>query len=297
MTVIDSEASAFWEPPGDEAADPPLSGRLSVADMLTLGNAVCGFAAVYFITTGILVPHFMTGQGSGLARHSAATSVMLLVMASIFDLLDGLAARRFRGSALGAELDNLSDLVSFGLAPAYFVIVWGLVTDDVHLGSTAVVATAVLLCGLLRLARFSCTTMQDGMFQGMPIPFAAMTVISILLLGLPFLLTAPLTLAVAWLMVSRVEYPKPTGLFAVATLCWGSLSMGCLVAWAANVPGANDILRTGCALQVALAALIPALAAARRIGRARDAHHRGVAGTGPHATPWSAPRTGRDGSA
>ncbi len=267
MTVIDSEAPTAWERPADDGSGE--SRRLSIADVLTLGNAVCGFSAIYFITTGILVPHFTGAGGAGMAQHNAAAAVMMIVMASIFDLLDGQVARKFRSSPLGAELDNLSDLVSFGLAPAYFVVVWGLVTNNDNLGSVAAVGAAVLLGGLLRLARFSCTTMRNGMFQGMPIPFAAMTVISVLLLGLPSLVTMFLTLAVAWLMVSRIEYPKPTGRLAVATLCWGSVSIGCLVAWAAHVPDSDAILRTGCTLQIALAALIPLFAAGRRVNGVR----------------------------
>ena len=60
-----------------------------------------------------------------MARHSAATAVILMLMAAVFDLFDGLVARKLRSSPMGAELDNLSDLISFGLAPAYFVLVYG----------------------------------------------------------------------------------------------------------------------------------------------------------------------------
>src|SRR3954466_5926112 len=153
----------------------PLSMRLSIADTLTLGNATCGFLAVYFTTTGVLIPHLMGNDDGGMARHSAATAVILMLLASVFDLCDGLVARKLRSSAMGAELDNLSDLVSFGLAPAYFVAVWGLVADDAHGRVSAVAAVVVLLAVVLRLARFSCTTVRDGVFQGMPSPFGAMT--------------------------------------------------------------------------------------------------------------------------
>ncbi len=166
--------------------DMPLSLRLSIADTLTLGNATCGFMAVYFTTTGILIPH-LTGSGeSGMARHSAATAVILMLLAAVFDLFDGIVARKLRSSPMGAELDNLSDLISFGLAPAYFVLVYGMVADDAHQKMSALAAIVVLLAVVLRLARFSCVTMKDGMFQGMPSPFGALTVVSIVLLELPF---------------------------------------------------------------------------------------------------------------
>ncbi len=84
----------------------------------------------------------------------------------VFDLFDGLVARKLRSSAMGAELDNLSDLISFGLAPAYFVLVWGMVSDDAYQRVSVVGAIVVLLAVVLRLARFSCVTLRDGVLPG-----------------------------------------------------------------------------------------------------------------------------------
>jgi len=165
----------------DEVDELPLSTRLSIADALTLGNAICGFMAVYFTTTGVLVPHLMGTDSGGVSKHSAANAVTLMLMASVFDLFDGLVARKLRSSAMGAELDNLSDLISFGLAPAYFVVVWGIVTEDAHGRVAAAAAVLVVLAVVLRLARFSCTTLRDGVFQGMPSPFGALTVVGLAL--------------------------------------------------------------------------------------------------------------------
>ncbi|MGW0394934.1 CDP-diacylglycerol--serine O-phosphatidyltransferase [Streptomyces sp. NPDC003042] len=269
MTVTDPETPATgWVPESaeEESAedDMPLSLRLSIADTLTLGNATCGFMAVYFTTTGILIPH-LTGSGeSGMARNSAATAVILMLLAAVFDLFDGIVARKLRSSPMGAELDNLSDLISFGLAPAYFVLVYGMVAVDAIQKMSALAAIVVLLAVVLRLARFSCVTMKDGMFQGMPSPFGALTVVSIVLLELPFIPTLLAIIGVAWLMVSRVEYPKPRGVLAVAMLCWIIGAMGLLAAWAFDAPGGQLLLQTGCALQIALAATIPLFATTRR---------------------------------
>ncbi|MFF4160822.1 CDP-diacylglycerol--serine O-phosphatidyltransferase [Streptomyces sp. NPDC001678] len=272
MTVIDPDTQAAWVPEAEtEDTDPmPLSTRLSIADTLTLGNAICGFMAVYFTTTGVLIPHLTGNEDGGMARHSAATAVILMLLASVFDLFDGLVARKLRSSAMGAELDNLSDLISFGLAPAYFVVVWGMVADDAHQKVSAVAAVVVLLAVVLRLARFSCVPMRDGIFQGMPSPFGALTVVSIVLLELPFVPTLLAIMGVAWLMVSRVEYPKPRGPLAVAMLSWIVLSMGLLAAWAFDAPGGELLLQTGCALQVVLGAVIPLFATARRVNTFRD---------------------------
>ncbi|MFI1253085.1 CDP-diacylglycerol--serine O-phosphatidyltransferase [Streptomyces netropsis] len=272
MTVIDPETQTSWVPEveADDTDDMPLSTRLSIADTLTLGNAICGFMAVYFTTTGVLIPHLTGNEDGGMARHSAATAVILMLLASVFDLFDGLVARKLRSSAMGAELDNLSDLISFGLAPAYFVVVWGMVADDAHQRVSAVAAIVVLLAVVLRLARFSCVQLRDGIFQGMPSPFGALTVVSIVLLELPFIPTLLAIVGVAWLMVSRVEYPKPRGRLAVAMLSWIVLSMGLLAAWAFDAPGGELLLQTGCALQVVLGAVIPLFATARRVNTFRD---------------------------
>ncbi|MGW1835992.1 CDP-diacylglycerol--serine O-phosphatidyltransferase [Streptomyces sp. NPDC002067] len=272
MTVIDPETQAGWAPENEEEGDVdmPLSTRLSIADTLTLGNAICGFMAVYFTTTGVLIPHLTGMDDGGMARHSAAMAVILMLLASVFDLFDGLVARKLRASAMGAELDNLSDLISFGLAPAYFVVTWGMVAQDANQQVSVVAAVVVLLAVVLRLARFSCVPMRDGMFQGMPGPFGALTVVAIVLLELPFLPTLLAIIGVAWLMVSRVEYPKPRGRLAVAMLGWIVLSMGMLAAWALDAPAGQRLLQTGCALQIVLGAMIPLFATARRVNTFRD---------------------------
>ncbi|MCH6163401.1 CDP-diacylglycerol--serine O-phosphatidyltransferase [Streptomyces marispadix] len=272
MTVIDPDTqAAAWVAEAEADDDEmPLSTRLSIADTLTLGNATCGFMAVYFTTTGVLIPHLTGSEDGGMARHSAATAVMLMLLASVFDLFDGLVARKLRSSAMGAELDNLSDLISFGLAPAYFVATWGMVANDANQQVSVVAAVVVLLAVVLRLARFSCVPMRDGMFQGMPGPFGALTVVSIVLLELPFVPTLLAIMGVAWLMVSRVEYPKPRGRLAVAMLGWIVASMGLLAAWAFDAPGGELLLQTGCALQVVLGAVIPLFATARRVHTFRD---------------------------
>jgi CDP-diacylglycerol--serine O-phosphatidyltransferase len=272
LTVIDPDTQAAnWvaEDEDDDAEELPLSLRLSIADTLTLGNATCGFMAVYFTTTGILIPH-LSGDASGMARNSAATAVILMLCAAVFDLFDGLVARKLRSSPMGAELDNLSDLISFGLAPAYFVLVYGMVASDAHERVAAVGAIVVLLAVVLRLARFSCVTVKDGTFQGMPSPFGALTVVSIVLLELPFEATLLAVVGTAWLMVSRVEYPKPRGILAVAVLCWIVSAMGMLAAWAFDAPGGQVLLQMGCALQIVMAATIPLFATARRVNTFRD---------------------------
>ena len=97
----------------------------------------------------------------------------LLPLAFILDALDGRIARwRFQSSPLGADLDSLSDVISFGMAPAALAFAMGL------RGALDVVVLLYFVgCGISRLARFNVTaaTLSDGSgkvkyFEGTPIP-------------------------------------------------------------------------------------------------------------------------------
>ena len=80
-----------------------------LADFFTLGNAACGVGAVFYAML------YMT---SALPFHFFAAAA-LAPAAFVFDVLDGRIARaRHQHSALGRELDSLSDVISFGVAPA-----------------------------------------------------------------------------------------------------------------------------------------------------------------------------------
>ncbi len=140
-----------------------------------------------------------------------------VVFAAILDGIDGRLARFLKGtSRFGAELDSLSDFVNFGVAPALILYFWGL-HDLKSAGWIAAMVFAI--CAGLRLARFNVMiddpdrpAWASNFFVGMPAPAGAITVllpIYAAFLGLPrsnFLtwLTLVYTLAVAWLMASRL---------------------------------------------------------------------------------------------
>ncbi|MEO7391531.1 MAG: CDP-alcohol phosphatidyltransferase family protein [Ramlibacter sp.] len=134
-----------------------------VADFFTLGNAACGMAAVFFAML------FMASQ---LPFHFYAAAA-LAPAAFIFDVLDGRIARaRHEHSALGRELDSLSDVISFGVAPAALGFAAGL-----QGGWDAVALIYFVCCGVSRLARYNVTaeSLSGGgdkvaYFEGTPIP-------------------------------------------------------------------------------------------------------------------------------
>ncbi len=110
------------------------------------------------------------------------TAVIMIILAGIFDGLDGRSARLLKiTSKLGAELDSLADFLSFGVAPAFLIYLWSL--HEVK-GLGWAVALFYVICAALRLARFN-SELEDPdrppwtarFFAGMPAPAAAGVVI------------------------------------------------------------------------------------------------------------------------
>ncbi len=146
--------------------------RAIVPTMLTLGNAVCGLAAIAYAS------RIGKADSSELDnRFFMAASGWLIGAAMVFDTLDGFFARLFKAAGrFGAELDSLCDAVSFGAAPAFLLLQLGPGRDQPFLHQAlAAVATLYMMCAILRLARFN-VELIDGSskrFKGLPSPAAA----------------------------------------------------------------------------------------------------------------------------
>ncbi|MEU6713254.1 CDP-diacylglycerol--serine O-phosphatidyltransferase [Nonomuraea purpurea] len=255
MTAADAGS---WQADEEEPRGPVGKAfRLSAADSLSLGNAVCGFLAVCVLAYSAIQQLQVDGGRFTPAPSYFATAIVLLLIGATCDLFDGLVARRFRASAMGAELDNLADVISFGFAPAFMVVIWGGFTDQVPFPAVVSAAAAVLVAGVVRLARFACVKTKSGDFMGLPIPMGAMTVISIVLLFQPSIWSLLAVLGVAWLMVSRIEYPKPKGQLAAVVLGWILVNVAFLTFWVAWPEGGDLPIKIGATMQIALVAAIP----------------------------------------
>ena len=103
---------------------------LKFADIFTLLNAVFGLTSIYF---------------SIMRQFSPAAVFMLLAV--LFDYIDGKMARFTRTSEFGRELDSLADIISFGISP----IVFGF--SQIKTTFAMIVFALFLICGILRLAR------------------------------------------------------------------------------------------------------------------------------------------------
>ena len=93
---------------------------------------------------------------------------IFIALAAVADFFDGLVARLIHAvSNIGAELDSLADLVSFGLAPA--LVLYNIMLQQ-GAGHWALVALMLPVFGAIRLARFNVDTNQTTTFTGLPIP-------------------------------------------------------------------------------------------------------------------------------
>ena len=134
-----------------------------LADWFTLGNAICGTAAIFSTISYVQ---------TGVVRHVYFACALVLA-ALVFDIVDGRVARwREKSSSLGRELDSLADVISFGVAPA--MIGYGLGMQGLF---DRIILGFFVACGVSRLARYNVTaeTMSSGtgkvtFFEGTPIP-------------------------------------------------------------------------------------------------------------------------------
>jgi CDP-diacylglycerol--serine O-phosphatidyltransferase len=140
-----------------------LIREFHLADWFTLGNAVCGTAALFSTITYV--------QTGTIAHIYFACA--LVFAALVFDIFDGRIARwRQKSSAMGRELDSLADVISFGVAPA--VIGYGFGMQGLY---DRIILAYFVACGVSRLARYNVTAdeLSEGTdkvkyFEGTPIP-------------------------------------------------------------------------------------------------------------------------------
>ena len=168
-----------------------------VPNLVTTGNMFCGF---YSMVASI--------------HKDFTLAAWAIVAAQVFDALDGRVARLARAtSRFGVEYDSLSDLTSFGMAPAVLLYLWALEPFG-RLGWGA--AFLFLACGALRLARFNVTTetAPKNYFQGLPIPGGAGVVATFVIFcqamdwaGFESFVLI-MTFVLAALMISTVPFPS-----------------------------------------------------------------------------------------
>ena len=177
--------------------------RAAVPNFFTLMNLLAGFFSLIQTAAGNL-----------------EAAAWLVVLAAFFDLLDGLMARLVGVSGeFGVELDSLSDIVSFGVAPSFLLYMFGLNQLGPMWGG--LLASLPALFGAVRLAKFNSMAeagAKSTEFTGLPIPAQAGTVVVFILtfIGRPWFdvlarpqLSVLITLVVGLsaLMVAPISFP------------------------------------------------------------------------------------------
>lgn len=172
----------------------PIPARM-IPSIFTLANLLFGFLALIWVIEG---------------NYTLAATMILLSV--LMDSLDGKVARRLSVSSdFGKELDSLSDLVSFGVAPAiltYQAILQPQQPEYVRYVGLGI-AVGFALCGAIRLARFNMLNITTH-FVGVPITFAGgfLALLMFLRNMLPWYIY-PLSMAIlAYLMVSTFKVSK-----------------------------------------------------------------------------------------
>tara|TARA_B100000925_G_scaffold291194_1_gene278416 strand:+ start:2538 stop:3266 length:729 start_codon:yes stop_codon:yes gene_type:complete len=167
-----------------------------IPNTFTAINMGCGFFAILFAQKGLFY------QAS-----------MLLVIASLFDSVDGRVARLTgTESSFGEQFDSICDVISFGVAPA-MLIYYKFLIGYGRLG--IIVSFLFCLAGCLRLARFNANIdeVDPAYFQGLPIPAGALALVGYTLLTLEFqfpfpqvYFSVPFVLLFSYLMISNIPF-------------------------------------------------------------------------------------------
>jgi CDP-diacylglycerol--serine O-phosphatidyltransferase len=216
---------------------PPSLRRISVVpSLLTLGNLLCGFAAIHFAAKPV-------GETGVFGWSTLTVAGVLIFVGMFFDAIDGFVARLVHSaSRFGAQLDSLADVVTFGAAPAFMMLrlvshyygpegataILGPDAESTYAKVAWSIAAVYICCTALRLARFNAESLAADeeahrTFFGLPSPGAGGAVASLIVLHqhlLPRTLEAhelllarssaaviPLvTLLAALAMVSRIRY-------------------------------------------------------------------------------------------
>lgn len=190
-----------------------------IPNALTLGNMFCGFLTIIYASSG---------------RFEKAC--IAIAVALLLDGLDGRVARSLKAtSKFGVEFDSFSDLISFGVAPAFLIYNWCFrpVADEFGV----IVCFIFMLCAAGRLARFNISSPANGNFEGLPTPGAAGMVVALVNL-VPritpsftwVVISSLLMLSLSYLMVSKFEFFKLKRLKIEGMHPWHVIFLGTAIA-------------------------------------------------------------------
>jgi CDP-diacylglycerol--serine O-phosphatidyltransferase len=166
----------------------------SIPSLFTVANLFLGIVAIILVFPDNAKPEI---------------AAMMVIIAMLMDGVDGRVARALNAqSEFGKELDSLSDVISFGVAPAF--IMYSVAFQELNAAAAWIITALFPICGALRLARFNVISGMPGYFIGLPIPAAGGVLATLALfhneIVVPVLMAS--TLVLSFLMVSTIKYPN-----------------------------------------------------------------------------------------
>ncbi|WP_296807531.1 archaetidylserine synthase [uncultured Methanobrevibacter sp.] len=173
---------------------------IEISDLISLMNMTCGFLSALLSI-----------------NHNFYIAAIFMIFSLLFDSADGLVARktnRIDEYGFGKNIDSLSDIVSFGIAPAIFLYAFSLANASYLIVPTIIVSLFIVICGVLRLTRYNVISDKVEGFIGFPIPGIAIVMASFYISGL-FNIYVALILAViiSIAMICNKSYDKFNNLY------------------------------------------------------------------------------------
>lgn len=207
--------------------------KFALPSTVTLLSIACGFGSIVISVDNAHV---------GFAQDYRLAAA-LLVLAGIFDALDGFVARATgTSSEFGVQLDSIADVMNFGCAPAMLLYCYGFVlmgpADPTLLRAGGIAAFFFVACGALRLARFNVNVGRTDpkYFVGMPITAGAACVAAVVVAwpespetSLHGYLVVLMLFVVGSLMVSTIRFPSSKQKKSAAAFVLLALNIGLLV--------------------------------------------------------------------
>lgn len=174
-----------------------IQSFFAISDGISLMNMLCGFISILLAI-----------------NHNFELSAILMIIAIMFDSVDGWVARKINRNdklKFGQNIDSLSDAISFSAAPAVFLYT---ISSTIHHNLSilpAIISLLIVACGVLRLTRYNAIAdyIQTHDFIGFPIPGIAIILATFYLSGLFNIYIALILMTiVSLLMISNVTYLK-----------------------------------------------------------------------------------------
>lgn len=174
-----------------------MKSFIAISDIISLLNMSSGFLSII-----------------SSINHNLELAAILMIIAIMFDSVDGWVARKINRQdtlGFGKNIDSLSDIVSFGVAPAIFIYSCINTTPGIFQTIVILISLLIVICGVLRLTRYNVIAdkLKTKDFIGFPIPGISFALSTFYLSGLfnPYIALI-MSVVISLLMICNVKYKK-----------------------------------------------------------------------------------------